>query len=421
MIQILAVGVLCLIGIGPKYQAATAVRTQIDLQSLVKMDDAKFGDWLSRWETNVLSETSQNYCTKEMGEDMGWLIYPLLKGFYYGYLATGHQIWLGLFVKCTDSWVRRGITEPDGYVGWPKIGAAGANNIDHLDEFYADSLLGEAMVLQYVVRMSGAILQTPPLANKYGAKARAYIALAERVFEKWDKRGAWRHTARAGMVTVELPFGIDKNTGMWTDRYQDRYSTTVGFSHQDNKANLIACWLIAMFDVTHKPIYEERAEKWFRVMKSRMKLTDDGIFQIWNYWEPAGDWDYKAPQLHLWPKHWIGVHPKGGYYEFDVEAVVAAYEHGLVFDRNDISHLIKTAIADQRYWVSLVPYNNAIQKQFEDHNDPDSWGGLSTTPWYLALQARLVQTNTRRRQERAAQTYRHLLLLNHGVYQTAQP
>ena len=394
-VQILVLGVLCLIGIGPKYQA-TAVGTQMDLQPLVKMDDTKFGDWLLRWERNILGEASHNYCTKEMGEDMGWLMYPLLKGFYYGYLATGHQIWPELVCEVHRQLGQARDYEPDGYVGWPKVGAAGANNIDHLDEFYADSLLGEAMVLQYVVRMSGAVLQTPSLEEKFGAKARTYITLAEQVFEKWDKRGAWRDTEGGGMVTVELPFGIDRNTGMWTDGYQDRYSTTVGFSHQDNKANLIACWLVAMFDVTHKPIYKERAEKWFRVMKSRMKLTDDGIFQIWNYWEPAGDWDYKVPHLHLWPKHWIGVHPKAGYYELDVEAVVTAYEHGLVFDRNDISHLIKTAIADQRYWTALVPYNNAIQNQFEDHNDPNSWGGLSTTPWYLALQARLVRTNTGR-------------------------
>jgi len=234
------------------------------------------------------------------------------------------------------------------HVGWPKVGAAGANNIDHLDEYYADSLLGEAMVLQYVVRVSGEILGTASLEEKRGAKARTYVALSEQVFEKWDERGAWRDTTRGGMVTVELPFGIDIKTGTWTGDYRHRNSMSVGFSHQDNKANLIACWLVAMFDVTHKSIYKERAERWFHVMKSRMTLTEDGIFQIWNYWEPAGDWDYKVPNLHLLPKHWIGVHPKAGYYDIDVEAITIAYEHGWVFDRNDISHLVKTAIADKR-------------------------------------------------------------------------
>jgi hypothetical protein len=392
-VHIFAVGVLCILGLGSWCQA-TGVSTLMDLQPLERMDSTKFTDWLLQWERNILAEASHNYCTRERGEDMGWLMFPLLKGFYYGYSATSNQRWPDLLVKCTDSWIKRGITEPDGYVGWPKVGAAGTD-IDHLDDFYADSLLGEAMVLQYVVRMSGEILQTQSLEEKFGAKARTYIALAEKVFEKWDKRGAWRDTAGGGLVTVELPFGIDKNTGTWTDGYQNRHATAVGFTHQDNKANLIACWLLAMFDVTHKPIYKERAERWFRVMKSRMKLDDDGTFQIWNYWEPAGDWDYKInlSRVHLWPKHWIGVHRNSGYYDIDVEGIVTAYEHNLVFDQNDIRHLVKTALEDKRCWTALVPYNNTIQHEFEDHTDPRSWAGVSATPWYLALQTRSFGIN----------------------------
>ena len=371
-VQIFAVGVLCLLGLGSWFQA-TGVSTLMDLQPLERMDSAKFTDWLLQWERNILVEASHNYCTKEMGEDMGWLMFPLLKGFYYGYLATGNQRWPDLLVRCTDSWIKRGITEPDGYVGWPKVGAAGTN-IDHLDEFYADSLLGEAMVLQYVVRMSGEILQTPSLEEKFGAKARTYIALAEQVFEKWDKRGAWRDTAGGGMVTVELPFGIDKNTGTWTAGYQNRYATAVGFSHQDNKANLIACWLLAMFDVTHKPIYKERAEK----MVSRHEVKDEARMTMVRFKSGTigsrRETGTTKPRVHLWPKHWIGVHPKAGYYDIDVEGIVTAYEHGLVFDRDDISHLVKTAIADKRYWTALVPYNNTIQNEFEDHNDPRQLG-----------------------------------------------
>ena len=52
-----------------------------------------------------------------------------------------------------------------------------------------------------------------------------------------------------------------------------------------------------MYDVTHKPIYKERAEKWFRVMRSRMKLRDDGKYFVWNYWDPGGPWDNKRTAL----------------------------------------------------------------------------------------------------------------------------
>jgi hypothetical protein len=61
-----------------------------------------------------------------------------------------------------------------------------------------------------------------------------------------------------------------------------------------------------------------------------MKLKHDGTYVIWNYWEPAGAWDYKSDGL---PKHWIGVHPNAAYYDIDVEGIVAAYKHGLVFNK----------------------------------------------------------------------------------------
>ena len=58
------------------------------------------------------------------------------------------------------------------------------------------------------------------LKEKYGPKAENYIKLAEQIFEKWDTRGVWRETDNGGMVTVELPFGIDQKTGNWTGEYE---------------------------------------------------------------------------------------------------------------------------------------------------------------------------------------------------------
>src|ERR1700733_4984456 len=61
---------------------------------MLKMDDAKFTDWLSRWERNILSENSRRYCSIEMGEELGWKMAPFFRGFYYGYLATGNTLWV---------------------------------------------------------------------------------------------------------------------------------------------------------------------------------------------------------------------------------------------------------------------------------------------------------------------------------------
>src|SRR4029079_14268925 len=108
-------------------------------------------------------------------------------------------------------------------------------------------------------------------------------------------------------------------------------------------------------------------------MKSRMKLTSSGTYRIWNYWEPAGVWDFHSTGI---PKHWVGVHPNPTYYGIDVEAIVDAYAHGVVFTKEDISRLIATSLAEKRYWTAIVPYVSTGQKRFEDVHKPDSWGGL---------------------------------------------
>jgi len=363
-------------------------------------------DWLPRWEKNITNNAHNRYCDREMGEEIGWLVSPFLNGFYYGYLATHDTKWVDLLTDWTDAWIKRGVKEPDGYVGWPKADGASTSVVPDL---FTDNILGEAMALRPVVLMAGEILKTPALKQKYGTKADSYLKLAEDVFQKWDSRGCWREVKDGGVWVVPT-FGIDQKTGKWTDGYARR--TTAGFSLPANKQNLVAEWLIAMSDVIKKPVYKDRAEKWWRQMKSRMKLQQDGKYCVWNYWDAAGPWDYKADGS---PKHWVGVHPNGGYYQVDVEGIITAYEHHLVFTRADIDRLIATnrdwmwnkqvhgakfqridgGAPDNRWknspgalWTALVPYDESLRKIFEANHDPASWGGLAATPWYLALQSR---------------------------------
>jgi len=70
----------------------------------------------------------------ETGEAIGWKMTPFLAGLYYGYLAIGNLIWVDKFALCTDSWIKRAVKEPDSFVGWPAIGAAGTQ-VDNLDDF----------------------------------------------------------------------------------------------------------------------------------------------------------------------------------------------------------------------------------------------------------------------------------------------
>jgi len=386
-------------GPGGDTQPTTAVST---LPAVAKMDPVLAKDWLNRWDKNITGDMQNRYCDKEMGEELGWLAGPFLSGFYYGYLCTDDTRWVDLLVNWSDAIIKRGVKEPDGYIGWPKAGGA---STDAVPDFTTDNELGEAMVLRPMVLMAGVIRNNPELKVKYGEKAERYIRLSEEIFEKWDVRGAWRKTKEGGLWVVP-PFGIDAKTNQWTEGYDKR--NIDGFSLPDNKQNAIALWLLAMSDVTKKPVYRERAEKWFEVMKSLMKTRDEGKYYVWNYWDIGGAWDRKASGA---PKHWIGVHPNGGYYDVDVTGIVAAYEHGMVFDKEDIDRLIATNrdfmwnqqlanakfqridgdAPDKRWlkspgtlWTALVPYDATLRKVFEANHDPGSWGGLVSTPEYLA-------------------------------------
>lgn len=364
--------------------------------------NALTGDWLARWEQKITRDMRNRYCDRETGEELGWLVSPFLSGFYSGYMATKDPKWIDVLIDWADAVVKRGVKEPDGYVGWPKASGASTKSVE---DFFTDNQLGEAMMLRPLVLMAGEILKDPALKAKYGQKAQQYIQLSERTFEKWDSRAAWREVKEGGLWVVP-PFGIDQATGRWTEGYERR--TVDGFSLPANKQNFIAAWLLAMLDVTGKPVYRVRAEKWFRVMKSRMKLREDGKYFVWNYWDPGGPWDSK-PGCSL--KHWVGVHPNGGYYAIDVEGIVLAYEHSLVFTKADIERLVATnrdfmwnrqikgakfrridgGEPDKRWaatpgvlWMALARYDPILRQVFEANHDPASWGGLSSTPRWLA-------------------------------------
>ena len=268
--------------------------------------------------------------------------------------STGESRWIDRLIDWTDAWIRRGVTEPDGYLGWPKVGAAGTD-VDNLDGFYADSLLGEAMVLRPVVLAAAAILTDPTLADRRPKGARL-PGIARRTFAKWDRRGAWRAPryrhdyGRAAVWHRHLDGPMGRAGSQRTTRTSASPTRTIRPTW-----SRCGCWRWPM-----RPTIRSTAiapPPGF-VMKSRLRLQPDGTYQIWSYWAPAGPWDYRFLGV---PKHWIGVHPNDGYYATDVRAIVAAYEHGLVFSGDDLGHLIKTAQVDGRGWPALAPYDATIR------------------------------------------------------------
>lgn len=386
---------------GGVLQSTLVNAAESDTSKKSLIDPATAKDWLARWEKNILTEARSRYCDKELGKELGWLVSPFLTGFYYGFLATRDPKWIDLLVDWTDSTLKRAQTEPDGFVGWPK-GDGGGNDSG---DYAADSLLGEAMMLTPVALMSAEILKTPELNTKYGDTARRLLEVNRTLFKKWEARACWRASKDGGLWVVPA-FGVEKhNSAKWSSGYANRKTT--GFSDPNNKQNLIAGWLIALHDATGDAAPRARAEAWWRLMRSRMTTRDGGRFFVWNYWDPGGPWDYR---LGL-PRHWIGVHPNGGYYDIDVGGIVNAYEHNLVFKREDIGRLIATnrdfmwdrkiegakfkridgGAPDSRWretpgvlWTALAPYDETLGKILVANFSPAAWSGLSMTPWAVS-------------------------------------
>jgi hypothetical protein len=358
-------------------------------------------NWLAQWEKAITSDMRNRYCDREMGEELGWLVSPFLNGFYDGYQATHDVRWIERLIDWADAWIARAVKEPDGFLGWPKADGASTRAMPSL---FTDNILGEAMAFRPVVLMASVILATPKLRSQHGKKSEQYLELAQRTFAKWRKRGCWREVSGGGLWAV-APFGIDQASGRWTNGYGRRESD--GFSLPDNKQNHVALWLLAMHEATKERAYRDCAEKWWRLMKSRIH-TRSGKYAVWNYWEPAGPWDYKPDGS---PKHWVGVHPNGGYYAIDVQGIVAAFRAGLVFTKADIERLAATnrdfmwnhqirgakfqridgGKPDPRWaktpgvlWMDLAPYDATLQSIFEANHEPGGWGGLAATPRYLA-------------------------------------
>ena len=224
-------------------------------------------DWLARWEKNILGDARNRYCDREMGEEIGWLVSPFLNGFYYGYLATHDPKWVELLVDWADSWIKRGVKEPDGFIGWPKSGAGGSAG----GELSHRQPAGRGDGIAPVVLMAARNPEDAGAEGKVWRRAqRPGSTLAEQIFEKWDPRGCWREV-QDGRLVGRARLRHRREDGQMDRGYARR--ATDGFSHPDNKQNLIARWLLAMHDATRKPVYRERAEKWWRLMKSRMQNT----------------------------------------------------------------------------------------------------------------------------------------------------
>lgn len=261
------------------------------------------------------------------GEGFCWHAAFHMGAFLQGYRAFRDTAWLDQGVRYYDHVLGRMQTGPDGYRGW-----IGPYMYDA--SVWCDVHVGDAILLTHMLAFAEEVLGDAALANRYGAAARRYIAIARRdLFEKWDARGTWYEDGPFGGYRSWNRYGDPDELKRWTERNHIRNS---GLSLPFNKHEDMGSAALKLWRITGERLYLERARRIFAFHKSRFQLVDGGY--VWNYWEPMGPFDVADGKT----RHWVGVHPYRNYQAGEVSKIVEAYHTGVVFDRVDIERILHT-------------------------------------------------------------------------------
>ncbi|MBN2583816.1 MAG: hypothetical protein JXL80_12180 [Planctomycetes bacterium] len=276
---------------------------------------------------NVPKTVNAEACRKTTAEEcegLIWTVMPYVEMPLVAYEVTGDAKHLDTFVTAMEN-LRGAMTKGgDGYLGWygkplssfqnPKDPGKKVDVI--INTYRAMELLGRFLTLTEA---------DPALARKYAEQRKTYLDLAENhLAKKWVARGNCVDLGKGGAI-FRTHAALKEDKGNLTQPH--------------NKHAIIISGLLSLYRATGKDEYAKLAVELGTRFKRSLTLKD-GHYE-WNYWDPAGEWDVLPSNPSKW-KHWIGVEHKGGYYSASLSQAVLLYEHGLVFDREDMARFVKT-------------------------------------------------------------------------------
>jgi hypothetical protein len=174
----------------------------------------------------------------------------------------------------------------------------------------------DGMILTPIALFCAAVHNDGSLAPAYGEAARRYLEIMEtQLFPKWEPY--WR----------DLPDG----GGAYTAQ-NDPAQRFPGATLPHNQYLALGRTCVALYRITGKALYRERAEKMARFFKRNLRLV--GQHYEWNYWDYAGPWDEEARRMaHV---------EDTSHGHIDIGFVVDAYDAGMVFDREDMERFART-------------------------------------------------------------------------------
>jgi len=345
---------------------------------LTNEEQIEYNEW-----SNYISNGTY-YQTAE-GEDLGWKEGPYLKGYIYGYLAFKETKWLDKLVTHADVLFSRLTREQDGKLGW--YGPSVYDNTKRVD-----ALVGEALLLEPITLFILTVKKDPAL-SAYIAKAENYLNIIENeLIPKRDARGDWQNVGNDEGIYRHEPYDATDHALM---------------THPYNKINEMGQVLINLYRITHKFYYRDKIERIARRFKRNIKIDDGGLHNWWDYWDPAGPWDYDS-NGNL--RHWVGVEHRTGYTNINMHFAAKCYHLGLVFDRSDIERMVRNF--KDRMWNgsmtsplfalldgsnmgvnsdtvktgmmdALIEFDKTILDLDWVTIDGNSWGGMVSLPYYF--------------------------------------
>ena len=344
---------------------------------LTLQEQTEYNEWSNYIDGGTYYQTAE-------GEDLGWKEGPYLKGYIYGYLAFKETKWLDLLVQHADVLFSRLTREQDGKLGWYGPGMYDAPN-------RTDALVGEALIMEPITEFIH-IVKKESLTS-YTAKADSYLSIIEaELIPKRDARGDWQNSGTDAGVFRSAPFEDVARPLM---------------SHPYNKCHEMGQVLINLYRITHKQYYKDKIMRLANRFKHNLKLTDGDQHNWWDYWDPAGPWDYK---LDGSTQHWVGREHRSGYSNINMTFFQKCYKAGIVATKTDIERMVRNF--KEKMWNgstvtpqfalcdgssmgvndgtiitgmcdALIGYDATLLSLDWQLIDGNTWGGMVSLPYYF--------------------------------------
>ena len=258
------------------------------------------------------------------GEDICWVWSKYCRMPLTAYRLTGKAAYLDKFVKAMDTLLTRLRKGPDGYLGFRGLPLPLFRDPAN-PKAEADVVITAFSVAHVICEFAEILESEPELKRTHGKKLAHYLDIAENhLVAKWDARKQYMDLGAKGAVYRTGPLGRD---------------TKRNLTQPNNKQSKACGALLALYRVTGKDAYFRKAVALGVRFKHTLRLKNGRY--LWNYWEPAGEWDRREDDPKRW-KHWIGAEHRGGYHGLTLAMAEALYDHGVVFTRTDMQRFVNT-------------------------------------------------------------------------------